>query len=157
MRPLHLIRLCLLPLLLVLSLGGCGWAGRHDEKSKPDGILIHGYVSVAGAAAGVPGTPCLAPSSVPDIVEGGTVKAADEGGRPIAATTLAGGVLAQNGSGYNCNFAFELRNLPGARPTYLILVGTQPATPFDTKELREGRPAVINVSAAPATASSKPS
>jgi hypothetical protein len=140
---------------LVLPLGGCGWAGRHDEQSKPDGILIHGYVSVAGAAAGVPGTPCLAPAGVTDIAQGGTVRVGDDAGHVIAATTLGSGVLAQADGGYTCNFAFELRNLSGSRATYTIFVGERPATTFQTKDLREGKPAVIP--AGPATASSSPS
>ncbi|WP_432986047.1 hypothetical protein [Dactylosporangium sp. CA-233914] len=149
------MRRLVLPLLMVLSLGGCGWAGRHDETSKPDGFLLHGYVSVAGAAGGATGSACLAPASVPDIVAGGTVRVADTEGHVIAATQLAAGVLAPDGAGYDCNFAFELANLSGSRATYLVMVGTRPAASFPTKELREGRPAVIPVEAA--TASSSPS
>ncbi|MFG2037272.1 hypothetical protein [Dactylosporangium sp. NPDC048998] len=149
------MRRSVLPLLLVLSLGGCGWVGRHDETSKPDGFLLHGYVSVSGAAAGVAGTPCEAPASVPDIVQGGTVRVADTDGHLIAATTLAGGVLAQQADAYRCNFAFELRNLSGGRAAYVIMVGDRPAASFQTKALREGSPAVIPVS--PVTASSSPS
>lgn len=143
-----------LPLLLVLSLGGCGWVSRSGETSKPDGFLLHGYVSVAGAAAGVTGTPCQAPASAPDIVQGGTVRIADAAGHVIAATSLAGGVLAQASDGYQCNFSFELRNLSGGRATYQIMVGDRPAATFATKELAEGRPAVIPV--AGVTASSSP-
>ncbi|MEV8514027.1 hypothetical protein [Dactylosporangium sp. NPDC051484] len=153
------MRRLVLPLLLVLSLGGCGWLGRHDEMSKPDGFLLHGYVSVAvqkePAAAGVPGTPCGAPSSVPDIVQGGAVRVADTEGHLIAATTMAGGVLAQQADGYRCNFAFELRDLSGSRAAYVVMVGDRPAATFQTKQLREGSPAVIPVS--PVTASSSPS
>jgi hypothetical protein len=114
--------------------------------SKPDGFLLHGYVSVAGAAPGVPGTACLAPPSVPDIAQGGTVRVADAEGHVIAATTLAGGVLAQDAGDFRCNFAFELHNLSGARATYVIMVGDRPAASFATKELREGRPAVVTAS-----------
>ncbi|GAA2345900.1 hypothetical protein GCM10010170_032360 [Dactylosporangium salmoneum] len=140
---------------MVLSLGGCGWVGRHDDTSKPDGILLHGYVSVAGAAAGSTGSACLAPTSVPDIVEGATVRAADDAGHVIAATQLSGGVLAQAAAGgYTCNFAFEFRNLSGSRATYTIMVGDRPATTFQTKAMREGTPAIIEVAAAAPTASS---
>ncbi|MER7007006.1 hypothetical protein ABT297_28755 [Dactylosporangium sp. NPDC000555] len=149
------MRRLVLPLLLVLSIGGCGWLGRHDETSKPDGFLLHGYVSVAGAATGVTGTPCQAPASVPDIVQGGEVRVADTDGHPIAATTLASGVLAQQPDGYRCNFAFELRDLSGGRAAYVVMVGDRPAVTFQTKPLREGSPAVIPVS--PVTASSSPS
>ncbi|MET7421806.1 hypothetical protein [Dactylosporangium sp. NPDC005555] len=145
----------LLPALaLVLTLGGCGWVGRADETSKPDGFLLHGYVSVAGAATGVPGTPCLAPfAAAQDIVSGATVKVADQDGKVVAVTTLAAGVLAAAGGAYRCNFSFELLNLSGSRPTYQILVGDRPPVSFETRALREGRPAVVDV----ATASTSPS
>ncbi|WP_432835420.1 hypothetical protein [Dactylosporangium sp. CA-092794] len=138
----------------VLALGGCGWLGRADETSKPDGILLHGYVSVAGAAAGATGTPCQAPATVPDITAGGSVKVADADGHVIAATDLAGGVLSADGTGFDCNFAFELRNISGSRDSYLILVGDRPAARFATKDLREGKPAVIPVSPSTARSSS---
>jgi hypothetical protein len=136
----------------VLSCGGCGWLGRADETGKPDGFLLHGYASVAGAAAGVAGTPCLAPGSAADIVAGATVRVADTDGHVIAATSLAGGVLAQDAGGFQCNFAFELRNLSGSRATYQVLVADRPAVSFATRDLQEGRPAVVAV-----TASSSPS
>jgi hypothetical protein len=151
----RLVLALLLVTSLVTSLGGCGWVGRADETSKPDGFLLHGYVSVAGAATGVAGTPCLAPSSAPDIVSGATVRAADADGHVIALTSLAGGVLAEASDGFHCNFAFELRNLSGSRPTYQILVADRPGTSFETRQLREGKPAVVPVAAA--TASSSPS
>jgi hypothetical protein len=153
------VRRLVLPLVLtafsVFSLGGCGWLGRHDETSKPDGFLLHGYVSVAGAAAGTPGSACLAPASAPDVYQGGTVRVADTDGHAVAATTLAAGVLAPGDGGFTCNFSFELRNLTGGRDSYLISVGDRPATAFTTKELREGAPAVIPVT--PVRASSSPS
>ncbi|GAA3457845.1 hypothetical protein GCM10018962_96790 [Dactylosporangium matsuzakiense] len=141
---------------LVSSLGGCGWASRHDETAKPDGFLLHGYVSVPGASAGVAGTACLAPPSAPDIHEGGNVRIADDQGRTIAAATLAGGVLASDGTGFDCNFAFELRNASGSRAAYQISVGGRPALTFTTKELAEGKPAVVPVADA-VRASTSPS
>ncbi|GAB3870430.1 hypothetical protein ACFPIJ_37560 [Dactylosporangium cerinum] len=146
------MRRLLLALPLVLSLGGCGWVGRADETSKPDGFLLHGYVSVAGAAAGVPGTPCLAP--VQDIVSGATVKVADQDGKVVAVTSLSAGVLAAGPDSYRCNFAFELLNLSGSRPAYQILVADRPPVSFETRAMREGRPAVVDVSP---TASPSPS
>ncbi|WP_327006202.1 hypothetical protein OHA72_02235 [Dactylosporangium sp. NBC_01737] len=148
------MRRLLLPLALVLSLGGCGWVSRADETGKPDGFLLHGYASVAGAAAGIPGTPCLAPASAPDIVAGATVKVADTEGKVIAVTSLASGVLASAPDGYRCNFAFELLNLSGSRPAYQILVADRPPVSFESRALREGRPAVVDVAV---TASPSPS
>lgn len=143
------MRHLLLPLALVVSLGGCGWASRAGETSKPDGFLLHGYASVAGAASGIVGTPCLAPASAPDIVPGAVVKAADADGKVIAVTTLAAGVLASAADGYQCNFAFELLNLSGSRPAYQILVAERPPVSFETRAMREGRPAVVPVTASP--------
>lgn len=160
------MRRLVVPLLFVtmlvvgpgFGLGGCGWAGRAGETSKPDGFLLHGYVSVAGAATGVSGTPCLAPTSVPDIVSGATVRAAAADGHVVAGTSLASGVLAASGDGFQCNFSFELRNLSGSRPTYQILVADRPPASFDTRSLREGKPAIVPVAATGgATASSSPS
>lgn len=152
------MRRLLLPLSLAFALapvlGGCGWVGRSDETSKPDGFLLHGYASVAGAATGIPGTPCLSPASAPDIVSGATVKAADTDGKVVAVTTLAAGVLAAAPDGYRCNFPFELLNLSGSRPTYQILVADRPPVRFETRPLREGRPAVVDVAV---TASPSPS
>ncbi|GGM81774.1 hypothetical protein ACFFX1_53145 [Dactylosporangium sucinum] len=145
------MRRLLVPLVLVLSvggsLGGCGWAGRHAETSKPDVFQLQGYVSVGGAASGVPGTPCLAPTSVPDVVAGATVRAADADGKVIAVSSLDSGVLAQASDGFRCNFAFRMKNLSGSRPSYQILVGDRPAQTFQTRELTEGKPAVVTVTA----------
>ena len=146
------MRRLLLALIPAMALAGCGWVGRADETSKPDGFLLHGYVSVRGAASGIPGTPCLAP--VPDIVSGATVQAADQDGTVVATTTLAAGVLASAPDGFLCNFAFELVNLPGSRPTYQILVAGRPPVSFESRALREGRPAVVDVAV---TASPSPS
>ncbi|MDG6104828.1 hypothetical protein Daura_05245 [Dactylosporangium aurantiacum] len=151
------MRRLLVPLALVLSLGGCGWLGRSGETSKPDNFQLHGYASVAGAAAGLPGTPCLAPASAPDIVAGAPVKAADAGGKVIAVTTLASGVLATASDGYRCNFAFELLNLSGSRPAYQIVVAERPPVSFETRAVREGRPAVVDVPASAVTGSPSPS
>jgi hypothetical protein len=134
-----------LALVLVFSLGGCGWAGRHDETNKPDGFLLHGYASVAGAEPAVVGTPCLAPPSAPDIAAGAAVRAADTGGKVIATTSLSGGVLAEAADGFHCNFGFELKNLSGSRTTYQILVADRPPVSFETRALREGRPAVVPI------------
>ncbi len=150
------MRRLLVPLAVVLSLGGCGWLGRSGETSKPDNFLLHGYASVAGAAAGIPGTPCLAPAA-PDIVAGAPVKAADAGGKVIAVTTLASGVLAAAPDGYRCNFAFELLNLSGSRPVYQIVVAERPPVSFETRPLREGRPAVVDIPAASSPSASSPS
>ncbi|GAA2589063.1 hypothetical protein GCM10010399_18930 [Dactylosporangium fulvum] len=152
------MRRLVLALVLTLSLGGCGWAGRHDEKSKPDGFLLHGYVSVAGAAAGTGGTPCLAPPSASDIAAGAPVRAADADGKVIAVTSLGGGVLAATPDGFHCNFGFELSNLSGSRPTYRIQVADRPPQSFETKPLREGKEAVVPVDGpAGPTASPSPS
>lgn len=144
----------MLALIPALALGGCGWVSRSSETSKPDGFLLHGYASVAGASVGVPGTPCLAPAAAADIVSGAAVKAADTAGKVIAVTTLSAGVLAATGGAYRCNFAFELLNLSGSRSTYQILVADRPPVAFETRALREGRPAVVDVAV---TASPSPS
>ena len=151
------MRRCVWLALLVMSLAGCGFVGTGKNRHKPDGFPLHGYVSVAGAAAGVTGSACLAPATAPDIVAGAEVKAASTDGHVAATSTLGRGVLAATaGGGYRCNFPFELANVSGARPTYLVVVGTRPAVAFNTRELREGKPAVIDVPPLPEATASTP-
>jgi hypothetical protein len=134
-------------LVLVVSslstLSGCGWVGVHNRVSKPNGFLLHGYVSVAGAASGTPGTPCA--SRAADIASGGPVKVVDADGAPLASGSLGTGVLAGSGSAFQCNFPFDISNVPGGPDTMVVLIGQQPAARFATSELREGRAAVISV------------
>jgi len=128
-------------LLLVLLLGGCGWAGTHDRVSKPNGFQLHGYVSVPSSCA----------SAVPDIHAGAEVKIADDAGKTIATGSLGDGVA----DGTTCNYPFEISNVPGSYDTVVVLVGLQPAAKFKTSELREGGTAVITV--ASPTSSPSPS
>jgi hypothetical protein len=116
-----------------------------DRTHKPDGFLLHGYVSAAPASNG---TPCTA--SARDIYAGAEVKITDDRGKALATGALGDGVLA----GARCNFPFEISNVPGASTSVVVLVGAQPAAPFATSELREGRPAVVDASP---TASRSPS
>jgi hypothetical protein len=125
------------------GLAGCGWVGVHDRVAKPDGFLLHGYVSIAGASSGSPGTPCLSQAS--DIAAGAPVKVVDEGGAQLASGSLGDGVLAATGNAWRCNFPFDIGNVPGAADAVLVEIGRQPAARFTTAELREGRAAVINV------------
>ncbi len=125
-----------------LCVTGCGWAGTHDRVTKPNGFLLHGYVNVASA--------CTA--GVPDIHPGAEVKIADDTGKTIATGSLGEGVAA---AGNTCNYPFEISNVPGSYNTVVVLVGLQPAARFATSELREGRTAVVSVSAGAATTSPK--
>jgi hypothetical protein len=131
----------ILLLLFGLSgfLAGCGWAGTHDRTSKPDGFLLHGYVSAT----------CASPTA--DIHEGSEVKVTDDTGHAIASGTLGASVT----DGAKCNFPFEISNVPGAKDTVVVLVGTQPAAKFQTSQLREGATAVVSVTSA--TTSTSPS
>ena len=134
-------------------LSACGWIGVHDRVTKPDGFLLHGYVSVAGAAAGAPGTACLARSGA--VAAGAPVKVVDRDGVQLAAGSLGDGVLAGTGGAWQCNFPFDIANVPGGPDTVVVEVAQLPAARFATSDVREGRAAVIPVAAA--TASSSPS
>jgi hypothetical protein len=135
----------------LLGPSACGWVSVHNRVSKPDGFNLHGYVSVAGAAAGSPGTACLARSG--SVASGVAVKIVDEDGVQLAAGSLGEGVLAGAGSAWQCNFPFDLSNVPGAPDAVVVEVGQLPAAHFATSELREGRAAVIPVAAATASSS----
>jgi len=124
----------LLPLLPLLVLAGCGWVGVSDRTHKPDGFLLHGYVSAAAASTG---SPCT--SSAKDIHAGAEVKITDDRGKSLATGALGDGVPA----GARCNFPFEISNVPGASAGVVVLVGAQPAASFTTSDLREGRAAVV--------------
>lgn len=130
----------------MVGLSACGWVGVHNRVTKPNGFLLHGYVSVAGAAAGAPGTACQARSG--SVASGATVKIVDEDGIQLAAGSLGDGVLAGAGSAWQCNFPFDLTNVPGGPDTVVVEIGALPAAHFATSELREGRAAVIPVAAA---------
>jgi hypothetical protein len=128
----------------VLALGGCGFIGTgRTADTKPDEFTLRGYVSVGGAAAGAPRSPCQ--SRVPDIAAGGPVRVADPDGRTLAAGQLGGGVLAADVPGYRCNFPFEIPGVPGGADRYVIGVGARPAATFAAQDLRRDGLAVIRI------------
>jgi hypothetical protein len=133
---------------LVLTLGGCGFvhAGQAG-KSKPNGFVLRGYASVAGAAAGSAGTACVSPPTVHDVAPSTPVQVTDPAGKALASGQLGAGVLAVDSSVYRCNFPFEIRAVPGGEDQYVITVGARPAVTFPATELREDKPAVIDVGA----------
>ena len=137
-------RSAILGLLALWALAGCGWAGANPHTTKPDGFLLHGYVSVPGPSSGTAGAACA--SAKPDIHSGTDVKVTDDGGKALASGVLGDGVLAASGSGYRCNFPFEISNVSSSATTVVVLVGLQPAAKFSTRPLTEGQPAVIPVS-----------
>jgi hypothetical protein len=135
-------------LVLVLTLGGCGFVHAGSAgKSKPNGFVLRGYASVAGATAGSAGTACVAPPTVPDVAPSTPVKVTDPGGKALATGQLGAGVLAVDSSAYRCNFPFEIRAVPGGEDRYVITVGDRPAVTFPAADLREDKPAVIDVRA----------
>jgi hypothetical protein len=127
-------------LVLALGLSGCGWAGTHDRTTKPDGFLLHGYVSAV----------CASPT--PDIHAGAQVKITDDAGRTLATGSLGAGVT----DGAKCNYPFEISNVPGSADTVVVLAGAQPAAKFPTGRLREGGTAIVPVQPG-ATGSTSPS
>jgi hypothetical protein len=137
--------------VVAAMLGGCGFiAAGNRSHTKPNGFVLHGYVSVVGAVAGPAGGACTAPPTVPDIVAGGPVRVADTTGAAVATGTLGAGVEADPSAGpggYRCNFPFEIRNVAGTLSTYVIVVGLRPAASFDGTDLRANKPAVIEVRA----------
>jgi hypothetical protein len=126
----------------VLVLGGCGFvaAGRVSH-SKPNGFTLRGYVHVRGGLA-VPGGGCTSPETRADIQPGAAVRVSDPAGKALASGALGQGVLTD--AGY-CNFPFEIPAVPGGPGTYVITVGARPPSDFPAKDLREDKPAVIDV------------
>jgi hypothetical protein len=126
------------------GLAGCGWVGAHDRQAKPNGFLLHGYVTTVA--------PCSAAPK--DVYTGADVKIADENGKTLADGLLGAGVV----DGNQCNFPFDIQNVPGASESVVVLIGALPAAKFPTSEMREGKPAVLTATPTPApTASSSPS
>jgi hypothetical protein len=139
---------------ILATVSGCGFvhAGRTSH-TKPDGFVLRGYVTVAGAvAAGPVGSACQSPPAAADIRANAPVRVASPDGRALASGQLGAGVLAMQSETYRCNFPFEIRAVPGGPSSYVITVGSRPPQAFAAMDLREDRPAVILISGAPAGA-----
>jgi hypothetical protein len=133
-------------LAMGLALAGCGFLGTgNTSHTKPNGFLLRGYVSVAGASPGAAGSSCQAPASASDIRAGGPVRVADPDGHTLATGALGAGVLAVEGASYRCNFPFEIPGVPGGPQRYVIGVGSQTASSFAADEVRRDKPAVVLV------------
>ena len=152
-------RIVAVVLVAGFALSGCGFLTSGQRGSnKPDGFVLRGYVSVglrgsgkaaSGSPAAVPrssGTPaasapCTAPPEANDVQAGGAVRVADPAGHTLAAGTLQAGVE----EGGRCNFAFQIRAVPGGVDRYVIGVGNRATTTFPAHDLRSDKPAVILV------------
>jgi hypothetical protein len=137
-----------LGLLTVVAAGagltGCGWLKAGDVSHvKPSGFVLRGYVSVAGAPTGEPGTSCQVPAT--GISANAPVRVTDAADRALGAGVLGAGVLAADGNTYRCNFPFEIANVAGGRDRYAISAAGRPAVLFGATELRQDKPAVIRV------------
>jgi hypothetical protein len=138
----------LLPLTLVLAvplgLAGCGWLQAGGApKGKPDGFVLRGYVTVAGAPAGAAGSPCQAPAAGVAVAD--EVRVTDPPSTLLGIGSLGAGVLAVDGTAYRCNFPFQIGGVPGGHKTYSITIAGRPAVNFPAAELRSDKPAVIFV------------
>jgi hypothetical protein len=134
--------------LVGCTAGGCGFVHAGDQgKSKPNGFVLRGYASVAGAAPGAAGTSCEAPPTVADVRPAAPVRVTDPAGHALATGQLGAGVLAVDSATYRCNFPFEIRAVPGGADRYLIVVGDRPAVGFPAAELRQDKPAVVVIGA----------
>jgi hypothetical protein len=133
-------------LAAAIWLAGCGFIGTGSTSHvKPNGFLLRGYVSVAGAAPGSAGAACRSPATSSDIRAGGAVRVADPEGHTLATGALGDGVLASEGAKYRCNFPFEIAAVPGGPQHYVIGVGSQPPASFPADDVRRDKPAVILV------------
>jgi hypothetical protein len=129
---------------LCAVLAGCGWLRAGGASSnKPSGFVLRGYVTVADAAAGAPGTPCQATAA--GVAANAPVRVSDPPDHPLATGALGAGVLAADGSAYRCNFPFEIPGVPGGHSTYEISVDNRPPVSFPATELRQDKPAVITI------------
>jgi hypothetical protein len=134
-----------LVLALPLGLAGCGWLHAGGaSNTKPSGFVLRGYVTVAGAPAGTAGSPCQTPAAGVSVAD--EVRVTDPPSTKVLGTgSLGAGVLAVNGSGYECNFPFSISAVPGGHKTYSITVGNRSAVSFPAEDLRSDKPAVISV------------
>jgi hypothetical protein len=137
---------CLLALLTAAGATGCGFVGASGvSHTKPNGFVLRGYVTtpVPAGDTRADGAACAAPTSLPDIVAGAPVKVLDPAGTVIGLGTLTPGVIAHPSGATACDFAFEIRAVPGGVATYSIAVGTESPRQFPATELRQDKPAVI--------------
>jgi hypothetical protein len=124
------------------GLSGCGWLRAGGvSHTKPSGFVLRGYVTVAGASSGSAGAPCQATV----IAAADPVRVTDPPDHALATGALGAGVLARDGSGYRCNFPFEIGQVPGGHDSYEISVAGRPPVTFPATELRQDKPAVIQV------------
>jgi hypothetical protein len=129
---------------LYASLSGCGWLHAGGASpNKPSGFVLRGYVSVAGAPAGAPGTPCQVPTA--GIAANAPVQVSDPPNRSLATSVLGAGVIATDGTAYRCNFPFEVPGVPGGHASYQISVSGRSPVSFPATELRQDKPAVITI------------
>ncbi|GAA0946688.1 hypothetical protein [Virgisporangium aurantiacum] len=153
-------RIVAVVLVAGFALSGCGFLSSGQRGSnKPDGFVLRGYVSIglragsgpaaSGSPAAVPsasgtptaGIPCTAPPEANDVQAGGAVRVADPDGHTLAAGTLLPGVE----EGGRCNFAFQIKAVPGGVDRYVIGVGNRATATFLAHDLRSDKPAVILV------------
>jgi hypothetical protein len=101
---------------------------------------------LAGAALpGAAGSPCQAPPGASDVRANTPVQVSSPDGRSLASGRLGAGVLQLDSGTAHCNFPFEIRAVPGGQAVYVVRVGTRAPVSFPARELREDRPAVIEV------------
>lgn len=138
----------LLGLLTAGSAGGCGFVNASAvSHTKPSGFVLRGYVStpVPAGDARVAGAACAAPTGLPDIAAGTRVKVIDPVGNVIGLGDLVAGVIARSSAVSSCDFAFEIRAVPGGVASYSIAVGAEPAQQFAADQLRQDKPAIIQL------------
>jgi hypothetical protein len=143
-RIVHAVPGLLALLAAAVGLTGCGWLQAGDVSHvKPSGFVLRGYVSVAGAPTGRPGTSCQVPAT--GITANAPVRVTDAADRSLGAGVLGAGVLAADGAAYRCNFPFEITGVAGGHDRYAISAAGRPAVLFPATELRQDKPAVIRV------------
>lgn len=133
---------------MVGLLAGCGFiAAGAKSHLKPNTFVLIGHATIAlpkddHRAAG---TACEAPAAITDLGPLTVVKVLDPAGHTIAVGSLDAGTIDRDGPAATCDFAFQIRGVPGGVTSYGVTIGDRAPQSFQAIDLRRNTPAVVTI------------